>query len=94
MDKNIVSFARKLLQYKRAFNELNAEAHKLIKQLAEGEDTNANFVMHLERRVELIGELADQSRGLKPPSSFARAYFHFLTLPRLKHMGFFLHRLN
>jgi hypothetical protein len=55
-----------LLQYKKAFDELDAEAHELIKQLAEGEDIDLNVVMHLERRVELIGKLADQSTGFKP----------------------------
>ena len=78
MDKDIIPFARKLLQYKKAFNELDAEAHELIKQLAEGEDTDLDVIVYLEKKVSLISELADQSRGFKPPPSFAEAYFHFV----------------
>jgi len=78
MDKDIISFAKKLLQYKRVFNELDAEANELIRKIAEGEDTDLDVIVYLEKRVSLISELADQSRGLKPPPSFARAYFHFV----------------
>jgi hypothetical protein len=78
MDKDNISFAKKLLQYKRVFNELDAEANELIRKIAEGEDTDLDVIVYLEKRVSLISELADQSRGLKPPPSFARAYFHFV----------------
>ena len=78
MSKDVISFTKKLLQYKRVFNELDAEASELIRKIAEGEDTDLDVIVYLEKRVSLISELADQSRGFKPPPSFAEAYFHFV----------------
>jgi hypothetical protein len=45
MSKDVISFTKKLLQYKRVFNELDAEANELIRKIAEGEDTDLDVIV-------------------------------------------------